>query len=402
MKTLLLARPDHSINLYSRLSQQSDLHIQYHTFGVFKKNSLLNKWKPYVKTVDSSVDISYQFTAFHRLLHFLQKRFPFDYYKIENQISEYFYRNILEKQTDKVDIIHYWPVYCYRAIESFKTSNPQTKLLADVYATHPDYACELLEPEYNQLGLSFKQSHFYKSRERDIASLETAENIVVPSEYLAQIYRQYLPQANVFIASFGLQITPQTKERRGYFRAFGEPLKLVFTGKISIEKGCTYLFEAMKQLPSKNFSLDVIGEIEPSQYSIFKKYRHVSNIRFLGKIPNTELLAILSSYHVFIMPSLSDAYSLAVSEALSSNIPVIVTENVGNKDDVLKYKVGEVCKAKCTESLLKSIISMCYEEYRQLLKSNIKHFLQENERYGYAQQVLNIYQTLVSNTQIMS
>jgi glycosyltransferase involved in cell wall biosynthesis len=400
MKILLLARPDHSINLYRRLSQEPEADVKLHTFGVFKENSLLSTWKPYVKTVDSQAEISYQFTAFHRLLYFLQKRFPFDYYKTENQISEYFFNRFIQKSIHDVDVLHYWPVYCYKAIEAAKKSNPKVKLLADVYAAHPTYTQQLFEPEFEKNGISFSKSHFYRSKEREIASLENAENIVVPSEYMAQIYRQYLPQKNIFIASFGLQSNLQTIKRRGYFRAFGESLKLVFTGKVSIEKGCTYLFEAMKQLPSNKFSLDVIGEIEPTQISVFKKYKGVGNIRFLGKMPNTQLLSILSSYHVFIMPSLTDAYSLAVSEALSSNIPVIVTENVGNKDDVKKYKVGEVCKAKSVESLLESILSMCYEEYRQLLKANIEHFIEDDKKNDYPSKVLNIYQTLVLNQRV--
>ncbi|PWK28977.1 glycosyltransferase involved in cell wall biosynthesis [Arcicella aurantiaca] len=397
MKTLLLARPDHSINLYRHLSQETEVDVKFHTFGVFKEKSLLSAWKPYVKTVNSQADISYQFTAFHRLLYFLQKHFSFDYYKTENQISEYYFNRFIQKSIDDLDVLHYWPVYCYKAVETFKKLNPQVKLLADVYAAHPTYTQQLLEPEFEKSGIPFAKSHFYRSKEREIASLENAENIVVPSEYMAHIYRQYLPQANIFTASFGLQITPQTKKRKGHYRTFGERLKLIFTGKVSIEKGCIYLFEAMKQLPSDKFVLDVIGEIEPSQTSVFKQYRHIPNIRFLGKMPNSELLSILPSYHVFVMPSLSDAYSLAVSEALTSNIPVIVTENVGNKDDIRKYKVGEVCKAQCVESLLKSIISMCYEEYRQLLKSNIDNFIKEEETNNHASKVLNIYQTLISS-----
>ena len=397
MKTLLLARPDHSINLFNYLSQENDLSVQFHTFGVFKKNSLLSKWKPYVKTVDPSVNISYQFTVFHKLLFFLQKHFPFDYYKTENHISEYFYRQIIRKSVKDLDLIHYWPVYSYKAIQTFKKSNPQTKLLADVYAAHPVYAQKVLEPEFDKYGISFKKSHFSKSSERDILSLENVENIVVPSEYLAEIYRQYLPKTNIFTASFGLLNYGKNINTNQEIRVNRKPLRMVFVGKISIEKGCIYLLEAMKKLPANEFQLDMIGDVELSQTDIFQKYTQLPNIYFLGKLPNQKVLSHIAQYHVFVMPSLTDAYSLAVSEALSSKIPVIVTENVGNKEDIKKFQVGEICKVKSVESLLQTILKFQNEEYRQFLKSNIENFIDEDKKYDYASRVFSIYQNLISN-----
>jgi hypothetical protein len=53
MKTLLLARPDHSTFLYEGLRKNPEIDIKYHTFSAFKKGSLLNRWKPSVKNVDS-------------------------------------------------------------------------------------------------------------------------------------------------------------------------------------------------------------------------------------------------------------------------------------------------------------------------------------------------------------
>jgi len=397
MKTLLLARPDHSIDLYRRLSQEPDIDVIYHTFGIFKKNSLLSRWKPHVRTVDFQVNISYQFTAFHRLLFFLQKHFPFDYYKTENQISEYFYRQIIQKSVKDLDLIHYWPIYSYKAIQAFKKTNPQTKLLADVYAVHPVYAQEILEPEFDKYGISFKKSHFSKSSERDISSLENVENIVVPSTYMAEIYRQYLPKTNIFTASFGLLNYDKNINSNQAVRITRKPLRMVFVGKISIEKGCFYLLEAMKKLPINEFQLDIIGNIEHSQSAIFQKYCHLSNIRFLGKLPNHQVLSLMSQYHIFVMPSLTDAYSLAVSEALASKIPVIVTENVGNKNDILTFQVGEICKVKSVESLLQTILKFKNEEYRQFLKTNIQDFIDENKKYGYASRVFSIYQKLIPN-----
>jgi glycosyltransferase involved in cell wall biosynthesis len=394
MKTLLLARPDHSIRLYENLRQYSDLDIKFHTFSAFKKDSWLSQWKSYVNTVDSEADISYAFTVFHRLLYFLHQHFFFDYYNLENQVSEYFYRKILQKYTHSdFDIIHYWSVYCHQSVRAFQRINPQTKLLADVYAAHPDYMHNILAPEYEKYGLPFKNSYFVRSRERDLASLEGVENMVVPSEYMAEMYRQYYPKANIFVASYGLN-TSISNICIQYNDITSKILKIVYVGKISIEKGCIYLLEAIKKLPNTEFHLDIIGDIEANQKVVFNPYFNLPNVRFVGQLPQNRILEILSEYHLFVLPSLTDAYSLAVSEALSCKVPVVVTENVGNKDDIRKFIIGDVCEAQNVDALVESILKFQDSGYRQFLRTNIDDFIQENETNNYSSKVMKIYQHL--------
>jgi glycosyltransferase involved in cell wall biosynthesis len=396
MKTLLLARPDHSTFLYEGLRKNPEIDIKYHTFSAFKKGSLLNRWKPSVKNVDSEVEISYSFTFFHRLLYELQKQINFDYYKTEKQFSEYFYDKILQKYDNEVNIIHYWSIYCHKSVKEFQRNNPKTKLLADVYAAHPDYVREILEPEFDKFGLSIETSHFLKSRDRDTASLEGVENMLVPSEYMAEIYQKYYPNTKIFTASYGL-LNFNKIPVKSIERAFNEPLKLIFVGKISIEKGCVYLLEAIKQLPQTKFQLDLIGDIELNQMSIFQPYFRISNINFLGKLPNLKILEILPNYHIFVLPSLTDAYSLAVSEALTYKLPVIITENVGYKDEIRKFEIGEVCKVKSVEAILQAILTLQNEEFRQHLITNIDKFARENQQNSYSSKVLAIYNQLLTN-----
>lgn len=396
MKTLLLARPDHSTFLYEELNKNPEIDIKYHTFSAFKKGSLLNYCKPSVKSVDVEVEISYTFTFFHKFLYYLSKRIIFDYYKTESQFSTYLLQDILQKYTEKVNIVHYWPIYYHQSVRNFQRNNPKTKFLAEVYAAHPDHAREILEKAFDEFQLSTEKSHFVKSKDSDLDSLEGVENMLVPSEYVAETYRKYYPNTTIFTANFGLFHYPQKMIKQLKRKNF-EVLRLVFVGKVSIEKGCPYLFEAMKRLPHTEFQLDVIGEIETSQINVFLPYLNILNVRYLGKLPNLKILEILPEYHVFTLPSLSDAYSLAVSEALAHKLPVIITENVGNKDDVKKFQIGEICQIKSVEALIQSILTIQNEEYRQYLRTNIDYFIADNQENSYPSKVLNIYNHLLKH-----
>lgn len=396
MKTLLLARPDHSTFLYEALKKNPEIEIKYQTFSAFKKGSLLNYWKPSVKSVDAEVEISYAFTFFHKFLYFLSKHITFDYYKTESQFSTYLLQNILQKYADEVNIVHYWPIYYHHAVRNFQQNNPKTKFIADVYAAHPDYVRKILETAFDDFELSIEKSHFIKSKDTDLASLEGVENMLIPSKYIAQTYQKYYPKTKIYTANFGLFHYPQKMVKQAN-RSEYEPLKIVFVGKFSIEKGCPYLFEAIKKLPNTEFQLDVIGEIEASQINVFRPYLNLPNVKFLGKFSNLKILEILPKYHVFALPSLSDAYSLAVSEALAHKLPVIITENVGNKEDVGKFTIGEVCKVKSVEALIQSILTLQNEEYRQYLRTNINNFIADNQENSYPSKVLKIYNQLLEN-----
>jgi glycosyltransferase involved in cell wall biosynthesis len=389
-----MARPDHSIFLYEGLKKFPQHQVEFHTFGVFKRNTIPYFFIPTAKTVTKEVHISYAFTFFHRLLYLLSDKITFDYYKTETQIAEYFYAKILQK-TQPVDIIHYWSFYCQQSVSRFHQQNPNTKLLADVYAAHPSYVQELLAPEFDKFGLSIHQSHFVKSSKRDLACLENAPNLIVPSTYLADIYRRYFPDKQLFTAGYGLLKSPDSLIRSTHQRKKAQVFRIVFIGKISIEKGCFYLLECLRKLPETEFYLEMIGEIETAQLAVFKPYFNDANIKFLGKLPNSKIMELLPSYHVLVLPSLTEAYSLAVSEALGRKIPVIITENVGNKDDVEHFQVGILCKIQSVEALQEAIVKCTNEDYRQCLVSNINRFIKENQENNYTTRVLEIYQQLL-------
>lgn len=394
MKTLLIARPDHSINLYKGLSKEIDVEIDYFTFSASKENSIFKKIKPSSKVIDREVNLLYTFTVLHQLLAKINKKISFDYYNVENAVAEIFIKPIISNFKDKVDIIHYWPAYCYQSIQKVKNKGCNSKFLADVYAAHPDYVIKILEPEYEKVGISLKKSHFMKSRDRDKKSLENVENILVASEYMKAIYSEYNPNSKIHVASYGL-LGMQNDEIKSLTKSPVEKVKLVYVGSVCIEKGINYLLEAFLNLNNDYFSLDIIGEIPYEQEFIFKNFYNIKGVKFFGKLSYFKIQAMLLSYDVFVMPSLTDAYSLAVSEALSSNIPVIITENVGNKDDIIKHNLGIVCKIRDSDSLRVAIEKFRDIEYRHFLKENILLFKQTQKYDNYVNRVLEVYRKIL-------
>lgn len=107
-----------------------------------------------------------------------------------------------------------------------------------------------------------------------------------------------------------------------------DPL-LLFVGSCIPEKGLIELIEAMALVveKNKNVHLLLIGEgyLIPSLKKRVDELRIEKNVTFKGSIPNEALPAYFASSQIFVLPSYSEGYSLALREALSCGVISIVS-----------------------------------------------------------------------------
>lgn len=105
------------------------------------------------------------------------------------------------------------------------------------------------------------------------------------------------------------------------------PWRLVFVGRLSIQKGIDLLLEAWNQLALPNAELLLVGATvqNPVAHSVLAKYE--GTFRHLGFVDN--LPELLRSSDVFVLPSLLEGASMAMQEAMACGLPCIVSENVG-------------------------------------------------------------------------
>jgi len=103
-------------------------------------------------------------------------------------------------------------------------------------------------------------------------------------------------------------------------------------------KGLEYIIKALPLLDER-IKLVVAGGRNPKHYiSIAKKLRVENRIKFLGKVSNIEVFyAVIDC---LVHPSFYDTFGNVVAEALSMNIPVIVSKYTGAKDLIVSGKNG--------------------------------------------------------------
>lgn len=164
-----------------------------------------------------------------------------------------------------------------------------------------------------------------------------------------------LPLRDSFIVPNGLDVekftAPIEKDLfRNRFHFSKEKEIILFLGRISWKKGFDTLIPAFKSVVEKHNSvLLVIAGVDDEEYKkeIEKLIAelHIGNsVVFVGELLGDVKLAALRESDIFVLSSYSENFGMAVVEAMSSELPVIITEGVAISSDIGRAHAGIVIK----------------------------------------------------------
>lgn len=131
-----------------------------------------------------------------------------------------------------------------------------------------------------------------------------------------------------------------------------------FVGRISKAKGMVELYSVANKFPNVNFVL--AGVISEEMLNVEKP----KNVITLGAV-NRELVSkYLDEADVFLFPSYSEGFSMALLEAMARGVPSIAT-NVGANADMLEDKGGCVVEVKNVELIVSAMETLSSYDKRK-------------------------------------
>lgn len=155
--------------------------------------------------------------------------------------------------------------------------------------------------------------------------------------------RRLLPDAKVHTV-FNLVNFAATLNRRATNRS--EPLKLLFLSRIDPKKGLEILFEALAKI-TYPFQLTIAGTGNDEYVGLLQKKAErlaiAKYINWKGMINGNEKFELYAESDLFVLSSYNENFANVVIEALSVGTPVVLSDEVGTSDFVLKYNLGWVC-----------------------------------------------------------
>lgn len=386
-QVLLLARPDHSYLIYSSLLR-TKIAFQYVSFKLFPKWLVKLLHYKRLRSVERNASINHYLSLYRTLRSNIKVRGLSE--KTELKIFNKFAMGKLNKFSPQ--LIHYWPIYCGRAVSDYKLQHPEVLTFAEIYFPCPKYVINKIGDLLASYGLE-KNLDYIKRDDIIFDEITKYEsNFIVPSSYVAKTYAKYYPNANFFVIPYG--ITPSSIfKRKQISKCLHYNFRFVFVGTISLEKGCDVLCEYFSLHPE--YELHLYGAVIASEQHLFDKYLGLKNIIFHGTIAKNLVQIEVAKFDIGIHLSRFDAYSLAVGELIGAGLPVIVSSDTGNCEDIMKYQWGVVTELDSNQ-LDNSIKHLCSIENYNKYADNIYNYIKSSPR-SYGELVVDFYKQYLKN-----
>lgn len=199
---------------------------------------------------------------------------------------------------------------------------------------------------------------------------------------------------NVFIIPNGVDL----KKFKKIDDSNNKRKKIVFFGRIHKKKGIELLIDAIKLLPNsffENFHFEICGPGEKKYLNFIKeKINDISlnKVAYKDFVSGEKKINYLSNANIFVLPSFEEGDSIALKEALSLSIPVIISRQC-RMDVVKEYNSGLIINSN-TKDLYKSLLEISNKDLPLMGKNSRKLMEDKFSIYDISERVLQIYKDI--------
>jgi glycosyltransferase involved in cell wall biosynthesis len=167
---------------------------------------------------------------------------------------------------------------------------------------------------------------------------------------------------------------------------FQQPLRVVYISSMTEEKGWQELLAAAEILCSEMPDLVFdfyggvgAGESEANLKQVFSSIAHPTRIKWHGELWGESKTEVLASADLFCLPSWTEAFPLAVIDAMACALPVVATCVGGIPDAITHAENGWLCDPKNKDSLLATLRNALSQrdQFSTIGQRNRQRFLDE-------------------------
>jgi glycosyltransferase involved in cell wall biosynthesis len=130
------------------------------------------------------------------------------------------------------------------------------------------------------------------------------------------------------LPTVGMVAHPEWRQK---FTPEGEPLKILFVGRLHHLKGLQFLFEALKEISADKVILTVVGRGPQEDHlkNLAKEMRIQDRVNFVGFVLRPDLPEVYRSHDLLVAPSLYESGGLSILEAFSFGVPAVALKRGG-------------------------------------------------------------------------
>jgi len=217
---------------------------------------------------------------------------------------------------------------------------------------------------------------------------EIHERFAIARERLPVIYNAIDPGV------FNPGLAVHRQEIRARYGIAQDACVFLIVGSEYARKGVGRAIEALAHVPPPAHLLVVGKDRHPSRYESLARTMHVANrVTFAGA--QTDPRPFYGSADAFVLPTLYDALSNAVLEALASGLPVITSDRCGAGELVRAHDAGVVCGARDIEAIAAAMRAMLDATPREQASRHAIAAVADLTPAAMAARLVTLYETLL-------
>lgn len=283
---------------------------------------------------------------------------------------------------------HAFSGYCETPLKKAKRLGAIT--VVDRGCPHIDEQTQIIAEEKSRLlkkKFQPEQKYVYERMKREY---DLTDYIVVPSKYSQKsfIERGFSPN-KVLVVPLSYEKKVNIKSQLSIVNCF----TVLCTGGNFYRKGLFYLLEAWQKLNLPDAELIFKGNV-PQEFEYLLKAKNIT--RITNYLSDEEMGKLYGRAHICVFPSLDDGFGMVATEAMTSGLPVIVSENVGMADAVENGKDGFVVPIRSSDAIAEKI--KFFYDNPEKIKEMSKVTVEKSKFFApekYAKRIITAYEKII-------
>jgi len=252
------------------------------------------------------------------------------------------------------DVVHIWSGV---AEETFRSPHVRAgcRLLMRGSA-HIDVQAGLLAEEARRAGVPMERpSEWMIARER--REYEAADHILVLSTFSRRSFEEAgVSPRRLSVLRLGVRVDefrPSTDTLAARQRRIlaGEPLRVLYVGAVSYQKGMFDVAETIRALGAgRGFQFTLVGPVLPEARALVAGLD--GRARVVGKVPQAALPAFYWDADLFLYPTIQDGYAAVTAQAKAAALPILTTAHGAGLDIVSPGEDGWIVPLRSPSAIV--------------------------------------------------
>ena len=219
-----------------------------------------------------------------------------------------------------------------------------------------------------------------EKRKEYIDAISSCKQIYCVSEYSKSFFEKY----NSNVKVLNLYVEDVYKKFENVQKKENGKLNILYVGEFHPVKGQDRFLDYFSKLDSeikKKIKVEFVGGRPYKDYldTLKEKVTPDMDVEFLPQVTHSEIIQKLKESDVFALFSRGDSFSIATAEAMMTDIPVIISEEVGIKNIVEEEKAGYVIKNfEEFDCAIRKLVQNQNEGLNSSREAFLKYFSKEN------------------------